>query len=83
MNYSVLEKKVIGKIKFETLKNFWIDQFVCLRSKTYSFKSGDVSKNISKGISQSQSKHIKFEEQENCLDENDNKKIWILYFEIN
>ena len=26
-------KKVIGKVKIETPKNFWIDEFVALRSK--------------------------------------------------
>ena len=31
-------KSVIGKFKIETTKNFWIDEFVCLRSKMYSFK---------------------------------------------
>ena len=79
MNYSVIEKKVFGKFKIETLKIIWIDEFVCLRSKTYSFKCGDDSKNISKAISQSQSKHIKFDEQENFLEENDNKKECELY----
>ena len=55
-------KKVIGKLKIETPKNIWIDEFVCLRSKMYAFKCGDDSKNKLKGISRSQSKHIKFEE---------------------
>ena len=60
-------KKVIGKFKIETPKNIWIDEFVCLRSKMYSFKCGDDSKNKLKGISKSQSKHIKFDEYKNCL----------------
>ena len=34
-------KKVIGKFKIETPKNIWIDEFVCLRSKAYSFKCKD------------------------------------------
>ena len=34
-------KKVIGKLKTETPKSFWIDEFVCLGSKMYSFKCGD------------------------------------------
>ena len=59
-------KKVIGKFKIETPKHIWIDEFVCLRSKTNAFKCGDDSKKI-KGISKSQSKHIKFEEYKNCL----------------
>ena len=33
----------------------------------YPFKCGDGSKNKLKGISKSQSKHIKFEEYEKCL----------------
>ena len=62
-------KKVIGKFKIETPINFWIDEFVCLRSKAYSFKckSEDENKNKIKGISRSQSKNIKFEEYYNCL----------------
>ena len=60
MNFSV--KKVIGKFKVETPKIIWIDEFVCLRSKMYAFKCGDDSKNKLKGISKSQSKHIKFQE---------------------
>ena len=67
--YSNKNKKVIGKFKIETPKNVIIDEFVCLRSKAYSFKCKDNidSKNKIKGISKSQSKHIKFEEYYNCL----------------
>ena len=65
--FSERNKKVIGKFKIETPKNIWIDEFVCLRSKMYSFKCGDDSKNKLKGISKSQSKHIKFDEYKNCL----------------
>ena len=62
--FSNKNKKVIGKFKIETPKNVWIDEFICLRSKIYSFKCKDntESKNKIKGISKSQSKHIKFEE---------------------
>ena len=66
--FSNKNKKVIGKFKIETPKNFWIDEFVCLRSKMYAFKCGDDSKNKLKGISNSQSKNIKFEEYKKCLD---------------
>ena len=45
------------------LKEYWIDEFVCLRSKMYAFKCGDDSENKLKGISKSQSKQIKFEEE--------------------
>ena len=62
------KKKVIGKIKIETPKNTWIDEFVCLRSKMYAFKCGNDSKNKLKGVSKSHSKNIKFEEYKKCLD---------------
>ena len=65
--FSNKNKKVIGKFKIETPKNVFIDEFVCLRSKAYSFKCKDniESKNKIKGISKSQSKHIKIEEYYN------------------
>ena len=68
--YSKRNKKVIGKFKIETPKNILIDEFVCLRSKAYSFKckdNDDENKSKIKGISKSQSKHIKFEDYYNCL----------------
>ena len=67
--FSEKNKKVIGKFKIKTPKNIWIDEIVCLRSKPYSFKCKEniESKNKIKGISKSQSKHIKFEEYYNCL----------------
>ena len=66
--YSNKNKKVIVKFKIETPKNFWIDEFVCLRSKMYAFKCGNDGKNKLKGISKSQSKDFKFEEYKKCLD---------------
>ena len=68
--YSNKNKKVIGKFKIETAENIWIDEFVCLRSKAYSFKckNEDDNKNKIKGISKSQSKDIQFEEYKKCLD---------------
>ena len=36
--HSKKNKKVVGKFKIETAKNILIDEFVCLRSKAYSFK---------------------------------------------
>ena len=62
-------KKVIRKFKIETPKNFWIDEFVCLRSKAYSFKckNNDENNKKIKGVSKSQSKHVKLEEYYNCL----------------
>ena len=59
--FSNKNKKVIGKLKNETPKNIWIDEFVCLRSKMYAIECGNDSKNNLKGISKSQSKNIEFE----------------------
>ena len=60
--FSNKNKKVNGKFKIKTLKKIWIDEFVCLRSKMYSFKCGDNSKNKLKYISQSYSKKNNFDE---------------------
>ena len=67
--FSNKNKKVIGRFKIETPKKVFMDEFVCLRSKSCSFKCKDniESKNKIEGISKSQSKHIKFEEYYNCL----------------
>ena len=65
--FSNKNKKVIGNFKIETPKRIWIDEFVCLRSKKYSFKCGDDSKNKSKCVSKSQSRHINFKEYYNGL----------------
>ena len=74
--FSNKNKKVIGKFKIETPKNIWIDEFVCLRSKAYSFKCNDHDENNNKikGISKTYSKHIKFAEYYNCLFGKDFKK---------
>ena len=50
------------------------DEFTCSRSKVYSFKgkNDDENKNKLKGVSKSQSKHIKFEEVKICLDGEEN-----------
>ena len=62
-------KKVVGKYKIETPKNIIIDEFVCLRSKAYSFRCKDDKENKDKmkGFSKSQSKHINFEDYYNCF----------------
>ena len=67
-------KKVLGKFKIETPKNLWIDEFICLRSKAYSYKCGDDNKSKLKGICKSQVKNIKFEEYTNCLFGNESSK---------
>ena len=58
----------MGEFKLETPKKFWIDEFVCLRSKMYSFNCGDDFKNKLEGVSEPQWKQIKFEEYKKCLD---------------
>ena len=65
--FSNKNKKMIDNFKIQNTKNNWIDRFVCLRRKRYSFKCGDESKNKLKRISKSQPKQIEFEEQKNCL----------------
>ena len=71
-------KKLIGKFEIETAKNIWIDEFVCLRIKMYSFKGGNDIKIKLKGNSKAQSKHNKFEENYNCLFAGDYQKIVII-----
>ena len=66
--FSNKNKKLLGKLKIETPKNIWIDEFVCLRSKMYSFKCEGDSKNKLKGVSKPYSKNIKFEEYKQRLD---------------
>ena len=65
--FSNKNKKRVGFFKIETPNSIWIDEFVCLRSKMYSFRCGEHSKSKLKGISKSQIKHIEFEEYYNCL----------------
>ena len=67
-------EKDIGKYKIENSKSIWIDEFVCLRSKMYSFKCGNDNKNKLKKIYKSQPKHIKFEEYYSCLFSGDYQK---------
>ena len=68
--FSNKNKNLLGFFKIETRKNIWIDEYVCLRLKAYSFKckNDDENENKIKGVAKSQSKHIKFEEHKNCLD---------------
>ena len=72
--FSNENKKVLGKFKIETPKNIWIDEFICLRSKAYSFQCKNKNINKLKGICKSQVKNIKFEEYYNCLFGNDYQK---------
>ena len=71
-NYELISnknKKVVGKIKVETSEKIWIDEFVRLRSKSYSFKCGNKITKKLKGISKFFSKNNKLHEYKKCLDE--------------
>ena len=59
---------MIGKFKIETPESFWIGEFIALWSKCFALRCGDNCKNEIKGISNSQSKNINFEEYKICLD---------------
>ena len=62
--FSSENKKVIGKFKIETLPHFSIDEFCCLRSKSYSFSfSGEKEISKQKGVQ----KLNTFEDYKNCL----------------
>ena len=66
--FSNKNKNVVGKFKIETPENIWIDAFVCLVSKAYSFKSGNKNTSKLKGCSKSCSKKIEFDEYKKSLD---------------
>ena len=78
--FSNKNEKVLGKFKLETPKSIWIHEFVCLRSKMFSLKCGDDSKNKLKGVSKYQSKRSKFEEYYNCLFVGEYQKNVIIIF---
>ena len=65
--FSNRNEKDIGKFKLETPKSVWIDEFVCVSGKMYSFKCGNDNKNKLKDVFKSQSKHNKIEHYYNCL----------------
>ena len=58
---------MIGKIKVETPKNLFKIEFICLRSKAFSFRCGIPNKYKLKSISKTQSRNIEFEDYCNCL----------------
>ena len=80
--FSNKNKKVIYKFKTETPKIFWINEFVCSRSKAYSFKckNNDENKNKIKGIFKSQSKHITLKSIKNVWMERKIKENAIITF---
>ena len=61
--YSDENKKVIGKFKIETLPYFSIDEFICLRAKSYSFSVSEKEISKQKGIQKLNS----LNEYKNCL----------------
>ena len=82
--FSSKNKEVFGKLKIETPKNIYFDEFFSLRSQIYSFKREDDSKNKLKCISKSRTKRIKFvkfEEYKNVyMVKNIRKNVIIMYF---
>ena len=60
--FNKINKKVVGKITTESPMIIWIDEFICLRSKAYSFKCNDENTIKLQGIFIACSKNIKFEE---------------------
>ena len=66
-------KKRLGFFKIETPKIIWIDEYISLRSKAYSFKGNidDENKNKLKGT---QTKNINFREYYKCLFGNEYEK---------
>ena len=78
--FSNKKEKVLGIFKIETTRNIWIDEFVCLITKVYSFKCKDDNEKKLKGISKSQSKHFEFEEYKKFLDGEKNEKERDSYF---
>ena len=55
-------EKVVGTFRIETVQDFWVDEFSCLRGKEYSFKCGNDIKNKLEGISEPQPKSIKLKD---------------------
>ena len=49
--FSNKNENVVGIFKIETPETIWNDEFVCLRSKVYSFKCGNRNTNNLKSIS--------------------------------
>ena len=56
--YDTINKKVIGKMKIETSPIIELDNFVALRSKSYSFSYGATQKTVQKTTQKSKQKGI-------------------------
>ena len=72
--FSIKNKKVVGKFKIATPEIILIDNFVCLRSKAFSFKCGNENTNRLEVFSISYSKNIGFDEYKKFLDGEDYRK---------
>ena len=80
MNYIVIKTKKIGKFKIESPINFWVDEFVCLRSKMFAFKCGHERKNKKKELVNFIRKIIILRKIKNVLMEKNMKKNVIKIF---
>ena len=60
-------EKVLGRLKVETPEGLWIDKFIALKSKSYSFIENEETHRKIKGVSKVASKKITFEEYYSCL----------------
>ena len=58
--FNIENKNVLGEIKIET--PIWIVEFICLRTKAYSFECNDKTQKKQESISKSQVQKFKFEE---------------------
>ena len=72
--FSNRNKKFVDNFKIEFPEKNGTGGLVCLRSKAYSFKSGNKKTIKVKGISKSFSKNNKFDEYKNCLDEEEDQR---------
>ena len=60
-------KKVVIDFEVEAPVFIWIDELICVRSRTSSFICNDKNTNKLKGVSESQWKKFMFEEYYSCL----------------
>ena len=66
--FRINNRKVTGNFKKRTPESIWLDEFVCLGSKAYSYKCGNDSETTLKEIiNNTSSKNIKIEEFFKCL----------------
>ena len=67
MNYMIRLEKIPGYLKMETPKSLYLDKFVALKSKAYSYIAEEKNVNILKGVKKGvKNNEISFEDYENC-----------------